>query len=175
MPESQHHFRGHHYQAQHITGPIKSLNPTKRYIAADKSSVSTPETRQDTESGFHAAYVWRSRDNRKGRHALAVSHNPQRHDAVTGPRLSNTWAQTWRGLGKMVTRYPVWDISYDVALVFTVGNDSPDPPPRGINHVNPILTDKQDPSYGSSTASSPGFPYRPRRQSSMERPTGAVV
>ncbi|KAG7428861.1 hypothetical protein Forpi1262_v009478 [Fusarium oxysporum f. sp. raphani] len=127
MPEAQDHFTGRHYDAEHSTGPLKSLNPTKRYLVADKKIIAGPDTEQiqqparPSAQGLGVAYVWRSRDNRKGRHALAVSVDPRKHDATKGQRPSNTWNQTLRGVSKMLLRYPVWDVSYDVAVVFSIG------------------------------------------------------
>lgn len=129
MPKTQDHFTGRHYDAEHSTGPLKSLNPTKRYLVADKKPITGSDTGQvelparPSAQRPGVAYVWRSRDNRKGRHALAVSVDPRKHDATKGPRPSNTWNQTLRGVSKMLLRYPVWDVSYDVAVVFTIGID----------------------------------------------------
>jgi hypothetical protein len=127
MPEVRDHFTGRHYNAERSIGPLKSLNPTKRYLVADKKLIAGPNTGQVPQparphaQGIGVVYVWRSRDNRKGRHALAVSVDPRKHNASRGPRPSNTWNQTLRGVSKMVLRCPVWDVSYDVAVVFTIG------------------------------------------------------
>ncbi|KAF5621164.1 5-carboxyvanillate decarboxylase [Fusarium tjaetaba] len=107
-------------------GPVKALNPTKRYLIADKKTPNAEsdagkESRPSAESPG-VAYVWRSRDNRKGRHALAISVDPHKHEATKGPRPSNSYHQTLRGILKMFVRYPVWDVSYDVAVVFTIGS-----------------------------------------------------
>lgn len=119
MPESNDHFAGRHYEAKHTTGPLSALNPTTRYLSIDNSST-------DRTSAKHpgAVYVWRSRDNRKGRHAIAI--NPEQHEQgqVSGATPTDTWHQTLRGLAKMVLRYPVWDVSYDVAAVFTIGKSA---------------------------------------------------
>ncbi|EEU33443.1 uncharacterized protein NECHADRAFT_98463 [Fusarium vanettenii 77-13-4] len=78
MPKTQDHFTGRHYDAEHSTGPLKSLNPTKRYLVADKKPITGPDTGQaelparPSAQRPGVAYVWRSRDNRKGRHALAA-------------------------------------------------------------------------------------------------------
>uniref|UniRef100_A0A8H7NNB9 Integral membrane protein n=1 Tax=Bionectria ochroleuca TaxID=29856 RepID=A0A8H7NNB9_BIOOC len=128
MPEAQGHFTSRHYDAEHSTGPLKSLNPTRRYLVADKKLIAGPDTGEiqpparPSAQRPGVAYVWRSRDNRKGRHALAVSVDPRKHDATEGSRPSNTWNQTLRGVSKMLLRYPVWDVSYDVAVVFTIGS-----------------------------------------------------
>ncbi|KAI5462363.1 hypothetical protein BGZ63DRAFT_211703 [Mariannaea sp. PMI_226] len=129
MVRSQGHFLGRHYDAVHSKGPFKSLNPTKRYLVTEKEFTGSPEGNKDgspqeqqREPLFKAAYVWRSRDNRKGRHAVVVTHDPRKHGSAKGPKPSNTWEQTFRGIAKMFLRYPVWDVSYDVAVVFTIGS-----------------------------------------------------
>ncbi|CAG7556535.1 unnamed protein product [Fusarium equiseti] len=103
MPKAHDHFFGRHYLAQRTTGPINSLNPTKRYLIADKKSPTTESeagkvqnAAQDNTASLRVAYVWRSRDNRKGRHALAISVDPRKHDATQGSTPSNSWDQTLR-------------------------------------------------------------------------------
>jgi hypothetical protein len=144
MREYKDHFFGRHYEARHATGPIAALNPTTRYMSIDHK---TPETaadltneplqqQQEDSQGSQqsaqplhrhkrdhhgATYVWRSRDNRKGRHAVVVRPSYQHGEEGAGPKRTDTFEATLRGLGKMVTRYPIWDVSYDVAVVFTLG------------------------------------------------------
>lgn len=120
MGRPQDHFTGRHYDAEHSTRPLKFLNPTKRYTVAGKRQA---ERDQAPPSGRvpRVAYVWRSRDNRKGRHALAVDVDPHRHEKTESPRPTNTLDRTVKGIAKMFLRYPVWDVSYDVAVVFTIG------------------------------------------------------
>lgn len=65
--------------------------------------------------------VWRSRDNRKGRHALALTPSMAEGPHKT-PKPTNTFSATLAGIARLVTRYPVWDVSYDVAVVFTLGS-----------------------------------------------------
>ncbi|KAK3945874.1 hypothetical protein QBC46DRAFT_349164 [Diplogelasinospora grovesii] len=38
------------------------------------------------------------------------------------PSATNTLEQTLRGIARMIMRYPVWDVSYDVAIIFTLGS-----------------------------------------------------
>lgn len=64
--------------------------------------------------------LWRSRDNRKGRHALALTPSAAARRAPDGP--DGPWAAALAGVGRMFLRFPVWDVSYDVALVFTLGS-----------------------------------------------------
>lgn len=124
----------------HILAPLSFLNPTTRYhpitpsrsIPEDKGE-SGPDQPQDTTQQHpsphppqdHGIYhIWRSRDNRKGRHAALVPRPTPGADekaAASVPRATNSVAETLKGLVKMVTRYPVWDVSYDVAVVFTLG------------------------------------------------------
>lgn len=128
MPRAHDHFHGRHYHAERTTGPVKALNPTKRYLVADKKILNAESDAGNAgkesrpgEKSPGVAYVWRSRDNRKGRHALAISVDPHKHEVTKGPRPSNSYHQTLRGILKMFVRYPVWDVSYDVAVVFTIG------------------------------------------------------
>ncbi|KAJ4245238.1 hypothetical protein NW762_014108 [Fusarium torreyae] len=128
MPRAKDHFLGQHYEAEHITGPFKPLNPTNRYLVARKKEIKGPDTRQVKQPAItaarhpRAAYIWSSRNNRKGRHALALSFHPKEHEATKRLKTTNTWSQTLRGIAKMFLRYPVWDVSYDVAVIFTIGS-----------------------------------------------------
>ncbi|KAF4995771.1 hypothetical protein FDECE_12689 [Fusarium decemcellulare] len=128
MRRPQDHFTGCHYDADHSTGPLKSLNPTKRYMVAEKKPIDAHETGKDQQPAQPAgqapkvAYVWRSRDNRKGRHALAIDVDPEKHDSTNSPKPTNTLDRTLGGIVKMLLRYPVWDVSYDVAVIFTIGS-----------------------------------------------------
>lgn len=75
MARAKDHFHHRIYKPIHSTGPIGGLNPTTRYIAPDSK---TPETvasdaSQTSDRNPRAVYVWSSRNNRKGRHAVAVA------------------------------------------------------------------------------------------------------
>ncbi|KAJ4407832.1 hypothetical protein N0V85_004314 [Neurospora sp. IMI 360204] len=142
-----------------------------------KTSINTTQRKQreqeQKDSGVY--YIWRSRDNRKGRHAAVVTkpgilqqgkirkgskggngnkdknnddgeecgrtsggwrHRRKLQDEETGegieeedareeargdgPRATNSLRMTWHGVLKMVTSFPWWDISYDVALTFFI-------------------------------------------------------
>lgn len=94
--------------------------------------------------------VWRSRDNRKGRHAIVIPKTPgvkekgahkkkkqgkdeggkkeekekvvsNEKEGIIVPPATNTLSEVWKGIVKMFVRWPVWDISFDVAVVFTIG------------------------------------------------------
>lgn len=154
------HFRGRHYAADHVTGPVPFLNPTTRLLplqkpqhpggdeqaapqlstagggddgeAAEpqKQPSSTPVPTQATTASPAGIYhIWRSRDNRKGRHALALTPSAKASAALPGPPrqprplgTTTTIRATIQGISRMFLRYPVWDVSYDVAAIFTLGS-----------------------------------------------------
>lgn len=135
----QDHFVGQHYAAQDAAGPVPFLNPTKRTFTlpgpdaktsarpgayAGQEPVAEPPGGRRAEPAAPTGiyHVWRSRDNRKGRHAVTVT--PGHAEASEGQpalRDTETLSQSWRGIWNMFVRYPVWDVSYDVAVVFTLG------------------------------------------------------
>lgn len=142
---TQHHWHGRHYDAAHIEGPIHFLNPTTRFLGVnepkktqqhqDKDKQALEHDKQNTQDyslsssqqpHTHVYNVWRSRDNRKGRHALALTPSVAEGPHET-PKPTNSFSATLAGIARMLTRYPVWDVSYDVAVVFTLGSVRGDP------------------------------------------------
>jgi hypothetical protein len=129
----QDHFSPAHYQADKLVGAFSFLHPTKRYIplqaspARANSDAPTPG-QESSSSGDqdqwqnHVYHMWRSRDNRKGRHAVVMSPEAAAAAGIGTPTPTNTLKETARGLLKMVIRYPIWDVSYDVATIFTWGS-----------------------------------------------------
>lgn len=91
-----------------ISGPISFLNPTRAHYHVHGHEHAT----------WDAKYYWRSRDNRKGRHALRISG--QEKDGA--PQRTDSPAAVLKGILRMFTCFPVWDISYLVALIFTLGS-----------------------------------------------------
>ncbi|KAK1829086.1 integral membrane protein [Podospora conica] len=122
----------------HTLSPFPFLNPTTRYHPITPTPSTTDEKREPIPDEHHHPpthpvqdhgiyHVWRSRDNRKGRHAALVRRRKSGEQekgrvAATFPRTTNSFAATVKGVVKMVTRFPVWDVSYDVAVVFTLGS-----------------------------------------------------
>lgn len=99
-------------------GPSPSLRPQPE---------APPPEGQDREA-YKIYHIWRSRDNRKGRHAVIIPRDfrfpipdEKKTSKEIAGRASNTLAGTARGLVRMASEYPVWDVSYDVAVVFTLG------------------------------------------------------
>jgi hypothetical protein len=152
--------------SSHVSGPISFLNPTwARFIptealaAKKRGEEQEQEQEQEKDGSFSAAqgdvkrgngdgdrqdgrpqieHLWRSRDNRKGRHVLQVHRSPGRpapssQDEEEGkvggdrgyyvlPQKTATVRNTFRGLLRMITYFPYWDVSYWVAFIFTMGS-----------------------------------------------------
>jgi len=119
-----------------IPGSAVSTTATARSATVPEARpvpVPGPSTEaQPPEGQGHEAYkiyhIWRSRDNRKGRHAVIVPRDfrfsvpdEKRVSKEITRRATNALAGTALGLVRMVSEYPVWDVSYDVAVVFTLG------------------------------------------------------
>lgn len=122
MDRSKDHFSQTHYQAPLIKGPVRFLNPTKRHIPLPVKTSPTETVRPVVDGVAPAGgiyHVWRSRDNRKGRHAVAVTDGHVGRPGV--PRATNDVREVLKGVGRMFLRYPVWDVSYDVAMIFVIG------------------------------------------------------
>ncbi|MCJ1414453.1 hypothetical protein MMC32_000779 [Xylographa parallela] len=89
---------------------------------APDAEKATPPTR-DEQLASDVEFQWRSRDNRKGRHALVVTPAADSHDAkYITPRSTHTLRAALHGVWKMGTRFPYWDVSWLVATVFTLGS-----------------------------------------------------
>jgi len=126
--QNDHFTRRHYTKAQNVSGPFAFLNPTTRYftIPRRKTEPVVPEPGQPLRpAGLapppQAYHVWRSRDNRKGRHSVVVGPEYRQDGRNQLPEATDSWRATWKGLKKMGLRFPVWDVSYDVAVVFTLG------------------------------------------------------
>ena len=103
---------------EHHIGPIPFLHKTCRHELASKYGPLTTVTATPTTG------IWRryqSRDNRKGRHAVVISPESAAKQELSHPHASGTFQASLRGIWKMLVRYPIFDVSYDVAVVFTLG------------------------------------------------------
>lgn len=99
------------------TGPFSFLNPTRSHFHKLKDSDEHEQLAENVE------FQWRSRDNRKGRHALNVK--PATSDATANyitPESTSTWRGLGKGIWRMCTQYPYWDVSWLVAVIFTIGS-----------------------------------------------------
>ncbi|KAF9700806.1 hypothetical protein EKO04_001235 [Ascochyta lentis] len=97
-------------QQDRVSGPLPFLNPTKAHFQY--------EARPDVR------FKWSSRNNRKGRHVVVVSQNQANVHSkqTTTPHPTSSLNSIARGICRMLTYYPIWDISFDVAYVFTIGS-----------------------------------------------------
>ena len=68
-------------------------------------------------------HIWRSRDNRKGRHALRVDYNaPSKGIPLIAPRPTTAIKAIAEGILRMFTTAPIWDVSWLVAFTFVLGS-----------------------------------------------------
>ncbi|KAI9734685.1 MAG: hypothetical protein M1834_002287 [Cirrosporium novae-zelandiae] len=147
MPRSKQFYPGHEpltssplrLQHSRVSGPVSFLNPTDAHYrhpiypekltppAVAPSRILYNENIEQINPEQFASNVsfrWRSRDNRKGRHTLLVeptkptSHNKHYivYQCTSNPR------EVTRGIWRMLTVFPYWDISYLVATIFTLGS-----------------------------------------------------
>jgi hypothetical protein len=126
-------FRDHpHLQLQdsNTGGPVQFLNPTRGQFhhtklvpsketsnwPASNSSVDEEEL-QDEIPASQVSFLWRSRDNRKGRHTIGIK---KLEDGEEGqylvPPPTTEWKQIAKGILRMFTHFPYWDISWWVAM-----------------------------------------------------------
>lgn len=126
------------------TGPCGSLNPTRAHFHHIHNSEgnrqssnghtggidgSSSASKPDFELPLHeraadkVEYVWTSRNNRKGRHLLEVTlaRDPAKARYLV-PDPTSTLRNILINIGRMVTKYPVWDVSWLVAYIFTWGS-----------------------------------------------------
>lgn len=136
--ESRRRFRpfAHDPNCYHIAAALPYFNPTVALLTpslshvcsegSTSSGLTTPggaahRARKALSDGI--AYKWTSRNNRKGRHAISIDPTRIASESKSQvPRATHTWTATMQGVWRMATVYPVWDISYDVAVIFTLGS-----------------------------------------------------
>ncbi|KIV95172.1 hypothetical protein PV10_02853 [Exophiala mesophila] len=76
-----------------------------------------------TQPAQHVRFLWRSRDNRKGRHALQITTPPPGSKRrITVPQHTSHPYQILLGIKRTLTYFPIWDISWLVAMAFTLGS-----------------------------------------------------
>ena len=117
---TEHHTHRHLWklfrETSFVTGPFNVLNPTHAYfhhLLHDNHE----ELAQDIE------FQWRSRDNRKGRHALVVKPATSAGLAdFVAPNATSSFREIIKGMARMFTHYPYYDVSWLVAVIFTLGS-----------------------------------------------------
>ncbi|KIW08247.1 uncharacterized protein PV09_01174 [Verruconis gallopava] len=122
-----------------ISGPFNFLNPTRAHFkhvqSKDEDDGSNDEV-ENKDAGREMAqpsnkqapaaqveYRWTSRNNRKGRHQLVTTPAKDLSEAkYLVPEKTSSPRIVLRTIGKMLTHYPYWDISWLVAFIFTWGS-----------------------------------------------------
>ncbi|GFF40423.1 hypothetical protein IFM46972_06209 [Aspergillus udagawae] len=102
----------------HISGPLAFCNPTRAHFPLPTH----PHLDRETIARPHIERLWRSRDNRKGRHALTIHQRPPGVEGKNYPRKTIHPFAILKGIRRMFTTFPYWDISFWVAFVFTIGS-----------------------------------------------------
>ena len=92
-----------------VSGPVPFLNPTRAHYHHN----ARPDVR----------FNWTSRNNRKGRHAVILDPAQRSTESKqTTPRPTSSLRSVAYNIWRMLTYYPIWDISFDIAYVFTIGS-----------------------------------------------------
>lgn len=117
----------HHGSAK---SPIRGLTATQaRYrIAHNGTHGDAAESAKPSDPQSKVSYLWTSRNDRKGRHAIVVDKRKPEDGGSEGshqydtPPSSASWRTIGRTLWRMLVSYPVWDVSWLVAFIFTWGS-----------------------------------------------------
>lgn len=120
---------------QHVNGPFNFLNPTYARFAHTTPSATTTTEHHRTDraqdkdedatpqSASDVHFKWTSRNNRKGRHAITVfPSKDQSKPNYVAPRSTASWRPILETVWRMLVYYPVWDVSWCVAYIFTWGS-----------------------------------------------------
>ncbi|KKK20789.1 hypothetical protein ARAM_003822 [Aspergillus rambellii] len=105
-------------QPSRVSGPVPFCNPTRAHFNFTPR-IAAPE--RDHVPG-RIERLWRSRDNRKGRHALMIHQRPPGPEGQKLPAPTVHPAAIAQGIRRMFTSFPYWDVSYLVATIFTFGS-----------------------------------------------------
>ncbi|KAL2419237.1 hypothetical protein ABEF95_004145 [Exophiala dermatitidis] len=151
MPARSRHFRrrqpfehDHSLILERADGPVGFFNPTRAhflYSTVSRVKEQIEKEVQDTddavrdgvkeekrehkspEAAKNVRFLWRSRDNRKGRHALLVQRPaPGEESSFLAPRSTSDPREILRNVKRTLTYFPFWDISWLVAFIFTWGS-----------------------------------------------------
>lgn len=122
-----------HLKLHHAEGPFANFNPTRAHFTVSTPASSTAEETDETpkdeistdkkkQTSPHPGiqFLWRSRDNRKGRHRLLIDLS--KHHDTKPPRASKHPKSVFQTTLRTFTYFPVWDISWLVAFIFTMGS-----------------------------------------------------
>ena len=130
---------------RHAEGPFTFLNPTRAHFEhsalspkRETDDLATSQDSVDDEAAKHGTpndlgeantpakdvrFLWRSRDNRKGRHPLLVQRpGPGEEAHYLTARTTSHPREVLKVIIKTFTYFPIWDISWLVAFIFTWGS-----------------------------------------------------
>lgn len=117
-----------HLHSIRATGPSKFFNPTNVHVHVKwKDDGERPSDSTSSDEGRSAgriiserAFLWRSRDNRKGRNSVAVPTS-----ALTPPlraRFTCSLKQMSRNILRMCTTFPYWDMAFWSGWSYSFGS-----------------------------------------------------
>lgn len=127
-------------QQSQVDGPFQFLNPTQANFKHNDTTTST-QHKSDGLNGVQASnaspskgdegatpggqapamqFHWTSRNNRKGRHLITVDR--EQGDKQTLPPSSTQLRHILHVTWLMIAYYPVWDVSWCVAWIFSLGS-----------------------------------------------------
>lgn len=104
-------------------GPVPFFNSTRSRFAlhripSDSSHIST----EKEDLWPQVEFKWSSRNNRKGRHKLVLHKKFLENEGITLPPSTTSPKSIAKGILKMAVFYPYWNISWWVAVLFTLGS-----------------------------------------------------
>jgi hypothetical protein len=106
-----------------VRGALSFLNPTHaRFTPASLDSVLEDARRPGDTPTSNVEFKWTSRNNRKGRHALLVHQSEGDQGKYASPPPTSGMKELFKGIRRMLTYFPIWDVSYLVATTFTLGS-----------------------------------------------------
>ncbi|GAB7366034.1 hypothetical protein MBLNU230_g7603t1 [Neophaeotheca triangularis] len=127
-------------QDDQVTGPVRFMDPTHAtftYTGGNEDPTESFDNDPGSEASTHlessegtgddlspkasaVQYEWTSRNNRKGRHALVIVENDERANPYSTPPTSRGPRPFLRGIWRMLTIFTIHDVSYVLAVVFTL-------------------------------------------------------
>ena len=119
-----------HLHSISAKGPSKFLNPTNVRVHVkwkgdddESSKYASDEERSAGDIFNERAYLWRSRDNRKGRNSIAVPTSVGRAPlAPIKDRFMTGLTKILRILARMIISFPYWDMSFWSGWSYTWGS-----------------------------------------------------
>lgn len=114
----------HAPQVGHGSVPLRSQKAHQNRSGAGELSWLLQEFDTSDENALPAnvEYKWTSRNNRKGRHAITVTPTDLNNSHFSIPPSSSSPRRILHGLVRMVTVFPITNISWQIAIAFTLGS-----------------------------------------------------